>query len=177
MLCWKDARLLVLFSYFCICWISRYWLIVRCFTPLSTIFQLYHGVSWVSYQYYWSIYPDTSQSVVMRAPRRSAITTIVKVLWSRKPCEVSRRLSLSQLQTHLDASTGRRLLKTLWQKEKLLIMSNLSFCHYVFNSFQLLNVSLQIISKNLRRVFSNSSTQWRLIEQSSTPFIVWSEWL
>ena len=32
----------------------------------------------------------------------------------------------------------RQLLKTLWQKEKLLIMSNFSFCHNVFNSFQLL---------------------------------------
>ena len=28
----------------------------------------YHGVSWVSYQYYWSIYPDTSQSVVILTP-------------------------------------------------------------------------------------------------------------
>ena len=28
------------------------------FTPVSTSFQLYHGVPWVSYQYYWSIYPE-----------------------------------------------------------------------------------------------------------------------
>ena len=38
----------------------------------------------IGYQYYWSIYPDTSQSVVMLtpqpwAPRREAITTIIKV--------------------------------------------------------------------------------------------------
>ena len=56
----------------------------QCFTPLSTMFQLYHGISWVSYQYYWSIYPDTSQSVTMLtpqpwAPRKAAITTILKV--------------------------------------------------------------------------------------------------
>ena len=38
-------------------------LIVWCLTPLSTMLQLYHGVYWVSYQYYWSIYPDTSQPV------------------------------------------------------------------------------------------------------------------
>ena len=29
--------------------------------------QLYHGLSWVSYQYYWSIYPDTSQPVSRNA--------------------------------------------------------------------------------------------------------------
>ena len=28
---------------------------------------------------------------------------------------------------------SRRTLKTLWQKDKLLIMSNCSICHYVFN--------------------------------------------
>ena len=33
--------------------------------PLSKIVQLYHGVSYVSYQYYWSIHPNTSESVVM----------------------------------------------------------------------------------------------------------------
>ena len=60
-------------------------LIDLCFTPLSTHFQLYHGVSWVSYQWYWYIYPDISQSVVKLtpqpcAPRRAAITTIFKVL-------------------------------------------------------------------------------------------------
>ena len=31
---------------------------------------------------------------------------------------------------------SRRLLKTLWQKEKLLITSNFSFCHNVFNSIE-----------------------------------------
>ena len=30
----------------------------------------------------------------------------------------------------------RRILKTLWQKEKLLMMSNFSFCNNVFNSIQ-----------------------------------------
>ena len=31
---------------------------------------------------------------------------------------------------------SRRLLKTSWQTEKLLTMSNFSFCHDVFNSFR-----------------------------------------
>ena len=31
----------------------------------STIFQSYHGVSWVSYQYNWAIFPDISQLVVI----------------------------------------------------------------------------------------------------------------
>ena len=29
----------------------------------SRMFQLYHSIYWLSYQFYWSIYPDTSQSV------------------------------------------------------------------------------------------------------------------
>ena len=55
------------------------------------MFQLYHGVSWVSYQNYWSIYPDTSQLVVMIAPqpgaqRREAITVIfLKVFDMTRP--------------------------------------------------------------------------------------------
>ena len=32
---------------------------------LLTFVQLYNGVCWISYQYYWSFYSDTSQSVVM----------------------------------------------------------------------------------------------------------------
>ena len=33
------------------------------------MFQLYHGdVSWVIIQYYWSIYPNTSESVIMLTP-------------------------------------------------------------------------------------------------------------
>ena len=51
--------------------------------PFEPLVQLYHGFSWVSYQYYWSIYPDTSQSVVMLAPQprapKKAIPTIFKV--------------------------------------------------------------------------------------------------
>ena len=66
------------------------WLMVYCFTPLSTIVQLYHGVSWVSYQYYWSIYSVTSQSVEMltpqpRAQRRAAITTN-SLVWPDRAC-------------------------------------------------------------------------------------------
>ena len=54
------------------------------FTPLSTIFLLYQGISWVSYQYYWSIYSNISWSVVMLTPkfwesRRAAITSMFKV--------------------------------------------------------------------------------------------------
>ena len=41
------------------------WWIVWCFTQLSAIFQLYHSISWVIYQYYWSIYPDTRHSDVI----------------------------------------------------------------------------------------------------------------
>ena len=52
----------------------------------SSAFQnthLYRGVSWVNIQYYRSMYPDTSQSVVMLTPqhwvsRMAAITTILK---------------------------------------------------------------------------------------------------
>ena len=32
------------------------------YTPLLAMFQLYHSISWVSYQFYWSIYPDTKDS-------------------------------------------------------------------------------------------------------------------
>ena len=71
---------------FYIIWLTRLIdLIVGCFTPLSKkMYQLYCSVSWISYQYYWSIYPDTNQSVIMLAPqpwapRKTAITTISKV--------------------------------------------------------------------------------------------------
>ena len=37
-----------------------------------TVFKLYHGFSSVSYQYYWSIYPDTSQSVVMLSSKKGS---------------------------------------------------------------------------------------------------------
>ena len=54
------------------------------------MFQLYYGVSWVSYQYDWSIYPDTKQSVVMLTPQpwaqsRAAITTIFKGFGMTQP--------------------------------------------------------------------------------------------
>ena len=39
-----------------------------CFMPLSTLVLLYNGVFWVSYQYIWSIYPDTSESVLIPHP-------------------------------------------------------------------------------------------------------------
>ena len=44
-------------------------MIVICLKQLSTIFQLYHGVSSISHQYYSSIYPDNSQSVVIVSPQ------------------------------------------------------------------------------------------------------------
>ena len=40
-----------------------------CFTLIATIFQLYHGVSQVIYQYFWSIYPDTSLLSIMLTPQ------------------------------------------------------------------------------------------------------------
>ena len=66
------------------------WLICWWIIPLSTLFQLYHGVSWISYQYYWSNYPDTSQSVVMLTPqpwvpRRAAISTTFTVFGMTRP--------------------------------------------------------------------------------------------
>ena len=36
---------------------------VLCSTPLPIVFHLYHGVSWVGYQYYRFIYPDKGESV------------------------------------------------------------------------------------------------------------------
>ena len=50
--------------------------------PFSTIIQIYHCVSWLSYKYYWSIYQNTRHSVVMLTPQpctpgNASITTIV----------------------------------------------------------------------------------------------------
>ena len=88
--------------------VQKCWLIVWCFMPLSTICQLYHGISWVSYQYYWSIYPDNSQSVVMLtmqpwAPMRAAITTILKV-FVQNCTKNSKRLRSNCIYTLLDTS-------------------------------------------------------------------------
>ena len=61
----------------------------------------------------------------------------VKLILSSKD-EVRRQLTfigltLNSTDTHFDASTNiRQLLKTLWEKEKLLVTSNFSFSHNVF---------------------------------------------
>ena len=44
---------------------TRYFYCLVFYARFQQFVQLYQGVSWVSYQYYWSIYPDISQSVVM----------------------------------------------------------------------------------------------------------------
>ena len=88
-------------------------LIDWCFTLFTTLVQLYHGVSWVSYQYYRSIYPDTNQSVVMLslqpwAPRMVATTTIFKVFgmtWPGKPTS----WTLRKVSTKISLSMPRRL--------------------------------------------------------------------
>ena len=61
-------------------------LIVWCFAPLSTMFQLHHGDFWVSFQYYRSTFPDTSQSVVLLTsqpwtPWTAAITIFKSILY------------------------------------------------------------------------------------------------
>ena len=69
MLSWEDSSL------------KRDQTIVWCLTPLTTNIQLYHGVFCVNYQFCWSIYPDTRQSVMLTrqpwAPKRQANTTIL----------------------------------------------------------------------------------------------------
>ena len=46
-----------------------------------------------------------------------------------------RHLTLHSINSHFDASTtGLQLLITLWEKKKLLVMSNFSFSHNVFYS-------------------------------------------
>ena len=44
------------------------------------MFKLDQGVSWVSYKYYWSIYRDTSQSVVMLTTQPWAVL-LVHLSW------------------------------------------------------------------------------------------------
>ena len=73
---------------------------------LSTIFQLYHGLSWVSYQYYWSLYPGTSKSVEMLtpqrwAPKRAVTTTVNKVFISIVRIRRSRVVSVGDLEPGL----------------------------------------------------------------------------
>ena len=46
-------------------------------------------------------------------------------------------VTLSHVYTHFDASVADIFLKTLWQMEKLLIMSNFFICHNVFNFIRL----------------------------------------
>ena len=52
-------------------------------------------------------------------------------------------LTLYSIDTHFDASAlilthQQQLLKTLWEREKLLVMSNFSFFHNVFNSYRII---------------------------------------
>ena len=68
----------------------RYYNVFRVLRRFSTLFRLYHGVSWVSYQFFWSIYPDTSKWVVRLtqqpwATRRAAITTMFEVFGTTRP--------------------------------------------------------------------------------------------
>ena len=44
--------------------------------------------------------------------------------------------TLYSIDTHFDASATDSFLKTLWEKEKLLVMSNFSFSHNVFHSIR-----------------------------------------
>ena len=53
---------------------------------------------------------------------------------------------------------SNRLLQTLWQKEKLLMMSNFTFCHNVFNCIWLFkNFSFMEIFLIVANMFSRSS--------------------
>ena len=45
-------------------------------------------------------------------------------------------LTLFSIDTHFDASTLESFLKTLWEKEKLLVTSNFSFSRNVFYSIR-----------------------------------------
>ena len=65
------------------------------------------------------------------------------------------------------------LLKTLWEKEKLLVMSNFSFFHCVFYPFG----GFQPFSSNMKLSHGNSfsfeESEFCRVEKGLKPFIVW----
>ena len=115
--------------------------------------KVYNGVSWVSYQYYWSFYPDTSQSVVMLtpqiwAPRIAAITSIFKRSDDNGYSNPAGYclLALSEIQI----SCSSRLLKYEQQKETLPVCVHERIVYWkTREQFQLLRVLLLTRLENI----------------------------
>ena len=70
---------------------------------------------------------------------------------------------------YLSAADG--FLKTCKQKKKLIKTSNLSYCHHVFNSIQLLHFHLQGVSKRIWVCFQSHLLQiccmWEKVNKSA----------
>ena len=97
------------------------WLIVWCFTPLSTIYQFYHGVYWESYPVllvHISLHQPGSRNANPASPsaKRAAITTFLKYLvWPKRGSNPHPRRTFFQYITEVDACSSRR------RTEKILI--------------------------------------------------------
>ena len=118
----------------------------RRFKPLSTIFQLYHGINWISYQYYLSIYPDTSQSFVMTECQGGQ--PLLPSLWFDPAGDQISLLqhSIWTLYHYTTKTVRQKQWKT--QNESITIEQNWEHCVFykVFNPFQLVDRCWSICS-------------------------------
>ena len=69
------------------------------------------------------------------------------------------------------------LLKTPWEKEKLLIMSNFSFSHSVFYSFRELSIKLKIVIGKLSVSKSLKFVVWERVKESCQSKISVMSWV
>ena len=99
------------------------WLVERCFMSLSAVFQSHHGnisyyscLSWVS--------PVPGWGSEVSCPR-----TLPRKKTPEDPVRLEPRTPGLRVNHFI---TEPRRTPTLWEKEKLLIMSNFSFSHSVF---------------------------------------------
>ena len=116
--------------------LNAYHLIVFSLTSLSTIVQLYHGDSWVSYQFYCSSYPDNSKSVVMLTRKPGQPLLPFKSLW----CKPDRRWNPWPLAP-LHRRGGASCLKPLAWYEIVCTYVDLYYVHALYALWNVTNNS------------------------------------
>ena len=116
------------------------WLIKWCFMPLSTVFQSYHcdsshysSLSWVSPVLGWGSEESCTRTLPLKT-QDPCFTSQTPYHWATQDplitCTLTTKsgvISFSQTSLCFLCVCSTSLLKALWEKEKLLLIGNLSF--------------------------------------------------
>ena len=89
----------------------------------------------------YNVIKVTANAMIEAIKHSIMMLQISKVGWLFVECwllwkKILLQLTLHSIDTHFYAISNRQLLKTLWEKEKLLVTSNFSFSHNVFYSIR-----------------------------------------